>query len=120
LTFKVDYIVGDKYPYYFKITHPEVDNIQFVTLLSSSMLSLPVKRKMQKIFSKKEGVYEGASVMMYNGIDLVQDTLKVSFLFPYVYRTKKIFNIAMSNGVNFYYCYYPQEGKWVCVRKERW
>jgi hypothetical protein len=117
--YKADYILADNYPYNYKIKIPKDKNIQFVTLYPSSILSLSMRREMQKIFRKK-GIYEGARVMLYDGIDLMQDTVVVRFSFRYIHRIKKVTYVAISSGVFFYYCYSQIEEKWVCVRKEDW
>jgi hypothetical protein len=113
--YKIDYVLADDYPRYYKLKFLEHKNIQLVTLLPRSILSLHVKRKMQKIY-RKDGVY----VMMYDGINLAHDTLRVSFSFRCIQRTRKETWVAISDGITFHYCYSPLEEKWVCVRKEIW
>ena len=112
-TYKIDYVSVDDFPRYFVKELPE--NIQGVTLLPPSMLSLPVRRQMQRIFRK-----EGVNVLLYDGINLVQDTLTIKFSFRRVQRKRKETNIAISDGIVFYYCYSQVEQKWVRVKRRIW
>jgi len=112
-TYRIDYVSIDDFPRYFVKELPE--NIQGITLLPPSMLSLPVRRQMQRIFRK-----EGVDILLYDGINLEQDTLTIKFSFRRVQRKRKETNIAISDGVVFYYCYSQAEQKWVRVKRRIW
>ena len=113
LTVKIDYISRDNYPLFYTFKSPEFDKIQRITLLNPKKLSFSLRRKMQKIFQKR-----GVDVMLFDGIELVQDTLTVIFSFRRVQRTRKETNIGISEWVISYYCYSQEKQEWICVKRK--
>jgi hypothetical protein len=100
------YLLMDYYPRFYKAEALKDNDIKYVRF------QFPYRKK---DFNRKE-----KRVLVFDGIGLKHDTLVIKFSFRYMYRTRAILHVEMSDGVTFYYVYSPIQQEWLCVRKEEW